>query len=71
MLSFFSPVDLVLTVTVDTGIAETLVDLGEAGGILVAVWTLAGKSIDAIDTGAAVTAGVCSTLINVNVAHSP
>lgn len=57
--------------TVDAGVAETLVDLGEAGGILVAVRTLAGERVDAVDTGAAVPAGVYSTLIDINVAHGP
>ncbi|TNN60194.1 hypothetical protein EYF80_029627 [Liparis tanakae] len=42
-----SPVDLVLTVAVDAGVAEALVDLGEAGGVLVAVRTRAGTGFQA------------------------
>jgi len=64
-----SPVDLVLTVAVDAGVAEALVDLGEAGGVLVAVWTRAGEAVDAVDAGAAVVAGVDGTLVDVNVTH--
>ena len=53
-LSAASPVDLVLTVTVDTRVAEALVDLREAGGVVVTFRTHAGEAVDAVDTGAAV-----------------
>lgn len=66
-----SPIDIVLTVTVDAGIAEALVDLREAGGIMVTFWTHAGEAVDAIDAGATVVAGVDGTLVDVNVAHGP
>ncbi len=55
--------------TVDAGIAEALIDLGEAGGVMVTFWTHAGKAVDAIDTGATIVAGVDSTLIDVDVTH--
>lgn len=64
-----SPVDLVLTVAVDAGVAEALVDLGEAGGVLVTVGTRAGEAVDAIDAGAAVVAGVDGALVDVDVTH--
>lgn len=57
--------------TVDAGVAEALVDLGEAGGVMVAVWTHAGEAVDAVNTGAAVVAGVDGTLVNVAVTHGP
>lgn len=66
-----SPIDIVLTVTVDAGIAEALIDLREAGGIMVTFWTHTGEAIDAIDTGATIVAGVDGTLVDVNVAHGP
>ena len=65
-----SPVDLVLAVTVDTRIAEALVDLGKAGGIVVAIRTHAGEAVDAVDAGAAVVAGVDGALVDVDVTHS-
>lgn len=65
----FIAIDLVLTVTVDAGIAEALVDLGEAGGVMVTFWTCTGESVDAIDTGSTVVAGVDGTVINVDVTH--
>lgn len=65
----FIAVDLVLAVTVDTGIAEALVDLREAGGIMVSFWTHAGEAVDAVDTGAAIVAGVDGALVDVNVTH--
>ncbi len=54
---------------VDAGIAEALVDLGEAGGIMVTFWTRAGEAVDAIDTGATIVAGVDGTLVDVDVTH--
>lgn len=55
--------------TVDARIAEALVDLGEAGGVMVAIWTHAGEAVDAVDTGATIVAGVDGALINVDVTH--
>lgn len=66
-----SPVDLVLTVTVDAGITEALVDLGEAGGVMVTLWAQAGEAVDAVDTSATVVARVDGALIDVNVTHGP
>lgn len=57
--------------TVDAGVAEALVDLGEAGGVMVAFWTHTGEAVDAVNTGAAVVAGVDGTLVNVDVTHGP
>lgn len=53
----------------DAGIAEALIDLGEAGGVMVTIWTLAGEAVDAVDTGAAVVTGVARALVDVYVAH--
>lgn len=64
-----SPINLVLAVTVDTGVAEALVDLGEAGGIMVTIWTQAGEPVDAVNAGAPIAAGVDGTLVNVDVTH--
>lgn len=69
MYSAASPVDLVLTVTVDAGVAEALVDLREAGGVVVTFWTRAGEAVDAVDAGAAIVAGVDGTLVDVDVTH--
>lgn len=54
---------------VDAGIAEALVDLGEAGGIMVTLWTDAVEAVDTIDTGAAIVAGVDGTFVDVDVTH--
>lgn len=54
---------------VDAGIAEALVHLGEAGGVMVTFWTHAGEAVDAVDTGAAVVTGVDRTLVDVEVTH--
>ena len=64
-----SPVDLVLTVSVDAGVTEALVDLGEAGGVMVTLGTHAGEAVDAVDAGAAVVAGVDGALVDVDVTH--
>lgn len=64
-----SPVDLVLAVAVDAGVAEALVDLGEAGGVVVTVRTRADEAVDAVDAGAAVVAGVAGALVDVDVTH--
>lgn len=64
-----SPVDLVLAVTVDTGVAQALVDLREASGVVEAVRAQAGEAVDAVHAGAAVVAGVDGALVDVDVAH--
>lgn len=64
-----SPVDLVLAVAVDAGVAEALVDLREADGVVVAVRTQAGEAVDAVHTSAAVVAGVDGALVDVDVTH--
>lgn len=53
----------------DAGIAEALVDLGEAGGVMVTFWTHAGEAVDAVDTSAAIVTGVDRALVNVDVTH--
>lgn len=53
----------------NAGVAEALVDLGEAGGVMVTFWTHAGEAVDAVDTGAAIVAGVYGTLVDVDVTH--
>lgn len=55
--------------TVDAGVAEALVDLREAGGVVVTFWTRAGEAVDAVDAGAAIVAGVDGTLVDVDVTH--
>lgn len=69
VLHWNSLVDLVLAVAVDAGVAQTLVDLGEAGGVVVAVRTHAGEAVDAVDAGAAVVARVDGALVDADVAH--
>lgn len=54
----------------DTGVADTLVHLGQTGGIIVALWTEACEAIDAINACASVVTGVDGTVINVDVTHS-
>lgn len=54
---------------VDAGVAETLVDLREAGGIVVAIGTHAGEAVGAVDTRAAVVARVEGALVYVDVTH--
>lgn len=65
----FSPVDFVLTVTMDARVAETLVDLRETGGVLVTLRTHAGEAVDAVDAGAAVVARVDGAFVDVDVTH--
>lgn len=65
----FIAIDLVFTVTMDAGVAEALIDLGEAGGIMVTFWTHAGEAVDAIDARAAIVAGVDGTLVDIDVTH--
>lgn len=63
------PVNLVLAVAVDAGVAQALVDLREAGGVVVTVRANAGEAVDSVDAGASVSAGVGGTFIDVNVTH--
>lgn len=65
----FIATDLVFTVAMDARIAEALVDLGEAGFIMVTFWAHTGEAVDAIHTGAAIVARVDCTLVDVNVTH--
>lgn len=53
----------------DTGVAATLVHLGQTGGVVVALWTQTGEAVDAINAGAPVVTGVDGTFINVDVTH--
>lgn len=53
----------------DAGVAEALVKLGEAGVVMVTVWTHAGEAVDAVDAGAPVVAGVDGAFIDVDVTH--
>lgn len=55
----------------DTGVAKALVDLEEAGGVMVTLWAQTGEAVDAIDAGATIVTRVEVTLINVDVAHGP
>lgn len=64
------PVQTVLANPVDTGAAVALIDLGQAGGVVVTLGATAGEGIDAILTGTTVTAGAAATLINVDVAQA-
>lgn len=67
----FISIDFIFTVTVDTGITEALVDLGETCRIAISFRTHTGEPIDAINTSATIVARVYGTLINVYVAHGP
>lgn len=62
-------VNFVFAVTVDAGVAETLVDLGEAGGIVVTVRTHTGETVDFIDAGSTVVARIDGAFVNVDVTH--
>lgn len=64
-----SPIDFVLTVAMDTRVAKALVDLGEAGGVMVTLWTLTGEAVDAINAGATVVTRVEGTFVKVDVTH--
>lgn len=67
----FIAIDFIFTVTVDTGITEALVDLGETCRIAVSIGTHTGEPIDAINTSATVVARVDCTLVNIYVTHGP
>lgn len=64
-----SPINFVLTMTVDAGTAEALVHLGETCGVMVTFGTHAGEAVGAVDTGAAVVARVDGTFVDVDVTH--
>lgn len=51
------------------GVAATLVNLGQTGGIIVSLWAQAGEAIDAIHTCASIVTGVDGTVVNVDVTH--
>lgn len=70
-LEIASPINLVLTMAMDAGIAEAFVHLGEACGIIVTFWTLAGKGVDAVETSAAIVTRVDGTFVDVDVTHCP
>lgn len=57
--------------TMDAGIAEALIHLGEARGVMVAFGTHASEAVDAVNTSAAIVAHVGSTFIDVDVTHHP
>lgn len=54
---------------VDAGVATTLINLRQTGGIIVALWAEAGEAVDAINTGTPVVTWVDGTFINVDVTH--
>ena len=66
-----APVEAVTAGPVDAGVAAALVDLRQAGGVVVALGAAAGEAVDAILTGAPVVAGAVRTLVNVDVTHTP
>lgn len=57
--------------TVDAGIAEALVHLGEACGIMITFRTHAGEGVDAVETSAAIVTWVDGTFVDVDVTHCP
>lgn len=57
--------------TVDAGIAEALIHLGEARGVMVTFGTHAGEAVDAVNTSAAIVTRVGGTFIDVDVTHHP
>lgn len=65
------PVEAVPAGPMDTGVAAALVDLGQAGGAVVALGAVAREAVDAVLTGAPVVAGVARALVDVHVAHAP
>lgn len=54
---------------VDAGVAVALVDLREAGGIVVTLRTDAGEVVDAVLADATIVTGVGCTFVDVDVAH--
>lgn len=65
------PIEAVPAGPMDTGITVALVDLGQAGGAVVALGAAAGEAVDTVLAGAPVVAGAARTLIDVDVAHAP
>lgn len=65
------PVEAVPAGPMDAGVATALVDLGQAGGVVVALGAAAGEAVDAVLAGAAVVTGVVRALIDVDMAHAP
>lgn len=57
--------------TVDAGIAEALIHLGEASGIMVALRTHAGEGVDAVKTSAAIVTRAAGAFVDVDVTHRP
>lgn len=57
--------------TVDAGIAEALVHLGEASGVMVTFGAHASEAVDAINTSAAIVTQVGGTFVDVDVTHRP
>lgn len=55
----------------DAGIAEALVHLGEARGIMVTFGAHAGEGVDAVETSAAIVTRVAGTFVDVDVTHCP
>lgn len=64
-----SPIDEILAVAVDAGVAATLIHLRQTGGVVVALWAQAGEAIDAVYARAPIVAGVDCAFVNVDVAH--
>lgn len=50
-------------------VTNTLIELRLAGGPMIAIKTLTGKTVDSIDTRSSIVTGVDGTLINIEVTH--
>lgn len=68
-LDLCSPIDKILATAVDAGVAATLINLRQTGGIVVALRAEAGEPVDAINTCTPVVAWVDGTFVNVDVTH--
>lgn len=66
-----APVEAVAAGPMDAGVAAALVDLRQAGGVVVALGAATGEAVDAILAGAPVVARAVRTLVNVDVTHTP
>lgn len=64
-----SPIDEILAVAVDAGVAAALVYLRQTGGVVVALRAQAGEAIDAVYARAPIVTRVDGAFINVDVAH--
>lgn len=64
-----SPIDEILAVAVDAGVAAALVHLRQTGGIVVALRAQASETVDAIHTRAPIVARVDGAFVDVDVAH--